>query len=365
MYYIQKTTVFLCLIFLSCSSDKGDIMVQYSASTGNELLSSTFFDDMEIIVLHGEGTPLFGPYVSMIAKNDTYYIADHFQSGKIYLFDKNGKYLYSVGELGRGKNEYLALSDMAIEKNGDISIYSSYEGMLYTFSPLGHFLRNTEFVYKSANLASLNGFNYHFFGDGSGASYQLYITDEKNCRIDSCIISPSNVPHFSPSPPVFTLFKGMLNLCLPLESEIYRLKDEKWSVSYRFDLGEYTVPTEYYSKTRNEAMKFLLSQTVAIKGPFFENQKYAVLQVTVCDYKQGLTRINYGLLEKATSTWTWYYVNENDFLNNDNLKYMDDLYIYFIVEPALMKGISMIDRFPLFSEYTEEDGVVILKCRLR
>ena len=361
---INILTPFFCLVLLSCSHSKDVIVVQYIDSSGADFLSSPCFVDFEIIPLQGAESPLLGPIVNMIVKNNTYYISDPLRSGKVYLYHSNGNYLNSVGEMGRGPNEYLILSDLIVEEDGNITVYSSYQGMLFTYTPQGLFLESTEFDFKSANYNRIKGFNYHYLGEGSGMPYQLYIFDNQNNVIDS-YLSSSDVPHFSTFSPVFTLFEDSFNFCPAYGNEVYRLMGSKLSVSYTFNFGEYTIPAEYFQKERNDTMAFIMSKTVATKELFFENQKYAILRADVCDFKEGFSRQIYGLLEKAKPTWKWYYINSDDFMNNYNLKYMDDSYIYFMVEPASIKETALIDIIPSLSNYAEEDGIVIMKCKLK
>ena len=355
---------FSLFLLLSCATGKDVIVVQYNDSSGVNLLSSPCLVDIEIIALQGEEAPVLGPFVNLVARNDTYYIADPIQSGKVYLFDSDGKYLHSVGEMGRGPKEYLNHTDMIIEDNGHISVYSSYQGTLFTYTMQGHFVESNEFGFKSANYGKAKDFNYHHFGEGSGMPWQLYVSDKQHHVIDSCF-SSSDVPFMFKSSPVFTPFEDGLNLCPGYGNQVYWLRDGKVSLSYTFDFGEYTIPSEYFGKGRSDAYDFIMSRTVAIKELFLENQKYAVLQAVVINYEQGLTRFVYGLCEKASASWQWYYMKDGDFMDNYNLKYMDDSYVYFIAEPALMKNTALVEKIPSLAGYTEEDGNVILKCRLR
>jgi len=360
---MKKVLIVISVFLFSCTQKNDVIVVHYSLSSGVELLSSNVFGDIEIIVLHGEGAPLFSPFVNIIVKDGIFFIADPIHAHKVYLFDSNGKYLNSVGEIGRGPTEYLNISDLIIEDNGEVSIYSS-QGKLYTYSPQGHFLRNRDYAYSSGNFAKANGFNYHYFGDGSGMPYNLYITDNHNRILDSLWMS-ANIPYFSSTSPVFTMFEGALILCPRYGNEIYRLLDGKSQVSYRFDFREYAIPAEYFGKERNDAYAFIMNKTVAVKDLFFENQKCAIFLVEVINFHQGSTRHLYGLLEKEASIWKWYYMKENDFMNNSNLKYMDDSSIYFTAEPTMMKEAGLSERFPILNTLDVNDGLVILKCKKR
>jgi hypothetical protein len=339
------------------------ITVQFTQSSGVELLSSTVFEDVEILRLHGEGAPLFGwaSSSSMVVKEDKYYIA---AADKVHLYDATGKYLNSVGEKGRGPGEYVELLDMMVEENGNISVYSW--GTLYTYSPEGRFLRSTEYVHQSTQFGKANGYNYHFFGHRSGRAgmpYQLYITDNNNSTIDSCFLSSDVYSIFFS--PVFSVFEDDLVLCPPYGGEIYRLTNGKAGLSYTFNFGVYALPAEYFNKSYAESIDFMMTKPNALKSRFFENHHYAILQAIVSDFSSGSDRFIYGILQKATSVWRWYYMNSDDFMNHYNLRYMDDSYLYFTADPAMMKEAGLADRFPVLNTLCDDEDAVILRCRLK
>ena len=348
----------LCLSLFSCANRGDDvIVVEYPVSSGLELLSSSVFEDIEMVKLY---EVLLPTWTRMVVKNNMYYIA---AEDKVYLFDATGKYLNSVGEKGRGPAEYVSNDGIIVEDNGDISVYSN-EGLLHTYAPEGRFLGNTEYCFSSKEFAKGNGFNYHYCGNGSGKPYQLYITDIHNRVVDSCIAASTAPSMFVGS--VFSAYKDVINLCPPEGGDIYRLINGKARLSYKFNFGMYSLPAEYYQcNNMNEVLhNVLLSNTVAFKCMFLENQKYAVLEAIVYDAKYNSERTLYGILEKATSIWKWYYMNDGDFMDYCNLKYMDDSYLYFIAYPDLMKEPNIAEHFPALRTLSEDCTMVILKCKL-
>jgi len=348
---MKKITIILCLFVLSCTKNKEVIVVQYNDSSGAELLSSSIFETIEILTLHGEDAPHFGSWSKISVKNDIYYVED-VQLYKVHLFDATGKYLNSVGERGIEPGEYLYIDDMIIEENGDISVYSSPQGTLFTYSPEGRFLKSTKYAHNSMNFSRANGFNYHYYGPGSGLPYQLYITNSQNQPIDSSITSYM-VVNTDLAP--FSSYGNALNLCPYYGGEIYQLIDGKAQIAYTFDFGKYTIPDDYFHfGDMYEAFDFLMPKTFAAKNRFFENQKYAVIQAGVANMESLWARYVYGLLEKATSTWSWFYMDEDDFMNDFCLKYMDDSYLYFAADPEMVMDADV-----------DQDIMVIFKCKLK
>ena len=354
---MKNLLIIFCLFLLSCSQVKDIIKVEYALSSGVELLSSSVFEDIEVIQLPGKAFPTWS---RLVAKNGLYYISG--EDEKVHLFDASGNYLNSVGEVGRGPGEYTSFNGLTIEDNGDISIYSS-TGILYTYSSQGCFLGSTEYPVSSPEFAKANGFNYHYFGNGGGHAYQLYIGDKQNYIIDSCLAAINAIALQLGS--VFSEYGNALNLCLPDDGDIYRLIDGKADLSYTFDFGVYNLSSAYYrSSNMDETFAYIYSSANAFKCKFLENQSHAILEACVFDGPQEMDRILYCILDKATSIWKWYYMNDGDFMDFYNLKYMDDSYLYFIAYPDTMTDANIAARFPALGALSEDCATVILKCKL-
>jgi len=63
---MKKLLVIASIFFFACTQKNDAIVVQYTLSSGIEFLSSHVFDDIEVVVLHGEEAPLLGPFVNMM-----------------------------------------------------------------------------------------------------------------------------------------------------------------------------------------------------------------------------------------------------------------------------------------------------------
>ena len=356
---MRKSVIIFSFFLFSCSQATDTIKVQYNDSTGTELLSSPFIEDIEIVTFWGKDAPVLGLWSNIIIKDDRYVLI---QSGKTHLYDATGKYLNSVGVKGRGSGEYQDFSDLIIEENGDISVYSGVEGALFTYDSQGRFLKKTEYLYRSMNFCKDNRYNYHYYGHGGGKPYQLYITDNENHTIDSCLAS-SNVMAIGGA--VFSTFGDALNLSPVYGGEVYRLDDGKVSIVYNFDFGSFQLSKAFYQSDWGQSYAYLESNNTALKNRFFENQNYAVLQAVAGNMGEDWARIVIGLLEKATSTWNWFYIKEGDFMDGLCLQYMDDSYIYFAADIESMKEAGLSNRFPVLDTLDPlEVEVVILKCKL-
>lgn len=353
----------LTLCLLSCTSNQGqekEVSVSYPESDGIQVLSPDLFSDIEMVRLTGDGLPALGSFAEMVVTEDHYYISS---GGKVFRFNSEGGYLNSIGSKGNGPNEYLAVSNILLDDSGNIAIYSGMgQGILLTYAPSGEFLNKKMYPYPSAALATQKGFNYHYFGDGSGRDYQLYVTDGELKTVQQFFPSAKVYPMLVS--PVFTSYEQTLLLCPSYGNEVYQLKNGTPEVKYRFDFGQYTIPQEYYNRENaGAALDFLIPKTFAIKNMFFENKRHAVLQGTLVQLESGMERTFYGFLNKREGSWRWFCIKEKDFMNYTNLKFLDREYAYFAVDPELMRQAGLAERFPLLKDLPEAENMVILKCK--
>ena len=340
-------------------------MVQYIETDGTSLLHAEIFSKIELILLHGESAPVITPRANLIVQNGIYYFHDPILS-KICLFDQSGRYLNSVGEKGRGSGEYLDFTDWILEEDGNISIYNGYGG-LYTYTPQGQFIHLTEYPYKSPHFATFANQQYHYFGHGLNQPFQLYITDRQMEPVDSCLTAYPVMPFFL-SAPRFTQYAASLYLCPPFGGEIYRFttKNHKPQPAYTFDFNTFALPDAFFRQEGVRASaEFISDKTIALKDVFFEAKHHAVLVARILNIMTAKpNRTLYGILEKEDKQWHWFYMKEDDFLNFQNIKYIDDDDLYFFAEPALLKEAGLARRFPELDTLSDDDNMVMLKCVL-
>jgi hypothetical protein len=345
------------------------IRVQFPESDISTLLCSELFSNIELIPLLEKSAPIItSHYANMIVKNNTFYIGD-VNLGKVCLFDQSGKYLNSIGSKGRGPGEYYNFRDFTVEENGNISIYGIPNWSLYTYTPQGALISQTEYLPPSISFAKLNDYQYHFLGHGSRHSFQLYITDNQHKLIDSCFTAYNVRPMETGTSP-FTKCNKTLYLCPPEGGEVYRISGRNYvpQMAYSFDFDKYALPDGYFQHKGNhsELMDLLRSKKeVAFKCSFFENETHSVLAAIIANYTNLTFRMLYGIMHKKSDRWHWFYMKENDLMYYFNLKYLDDTALYFIAEPAEMKEAGLSNLFPELGQLSDYDNVIVFKCNLK
>jgi hypothetical protein len=76
---------------------------------------SSFFKNVRTVILEEHDDALIGEIQWIQAFDDYILIFDFFIAKKLFVFDKNGKFLRQIGKTGRGTGEYIQVMDFCID----------------------------------------------------------------------------------------------------------------------------------------------------------------------------------------------------------------------------------------------------------
>ncbi len=366
--------IILCgvLLFGSCgmgSNENGTIKVDFPAEGDAAISWFDLFPQMEIVQLGGENKPMFHVVSNLIVTENEYYIIDVNSTNKVHRFDKNGKFLNSIGNFGRGPQEYLDMTDVMIDSDGNVCIWSQFAEALFTYSPDGTLLDKTTLPYATERYFSHKGFDYFYIGtagwhyEGTAANpkeYKLYVTEHGSKDIVAQHLRANS--HSAPNLQSFTLIDGQLYMCPNEGNEVYTVNGSNKEQKYFFDFGQYNMPEEFYEAlSMQEILAKMKELTVVNKHCFWENDDFAYLE---CSIQSNL--ISYkglcGITSGKKQNWKWY--NWEMMESYILFRYLDKDYAYFIADPADMKERpELVERFPELSSIDPASGMVILKAR--
>lgn len=183
----------------------------------------------------------------------------------LYLFSKDGKFLCRIGNVGKGPEEYICVSDVAINRqNNNIVVLDEYGKNLLYFDTNGKFIKKNKVYYYTKDFSILP--------DGSFVFYQLAgVNSHLNGIDDYCLL-------FSNEDQVITNYAfpysyrekfanlsfgrvidlkscGRSTLYNPyLTNDIYEINGtrEKIILKYKLDLNENDILTKIDNKTNND-----------------------------------------------------------------------------------------------------------------
>jgi len=142
--------IFLIFFLLSCKPEnKGFIKFDPTTLTENEISLTEIADDITYISLDNS-FQLGLIYNYRIIKNTIYLSAKDIG---ILEFNKEGKFVRKIGNIGRGPGEYTFCFDFTVDENKE-TIYVLDQNKLKVYSKTGNFLRNVSLEKYGDNIAS-------------------------------------------------------------------------------------------------------------------------------------------------------------------------------------------------------------------
>jgi hypothetical protein len=156
------------------------------------------FSRVEIVPLQTNEQILLANCDGVIQDPEGAYFVLDAKFASLMKFDKDGQFLFKVGNLGRGPGEFQGISDFNVDfVNEEIIVYSSEDISLFIYDLNGVFLRSTKLNFYSSNFEMLGDSRYAFYidynrSDVSGL-YNVLITDVNGKVQERLMPFPSSV----------------------------------------------------------------------------------------------------------------------------------------------------------------------------
>lgn len=112
----------LCFFMIACDSVKdnngnGAVVINLDEIEKGKIE----LDEVEYIPLETTDFSLLGRIDKVLYQKDKFYVLDK-KTGGVYVFDRKGKFLSSVCKQGEGPDEYIEMTDMDVDEEGNIYI---------------------------------------------------------------------------------------------------------------------------------------------------------------------------------------------------------------------------------------------------
>jgi len=120
---------------------------------------SGFAKSVEYIALETRPDVLLGPIKYCVGKNWIYVLStkDH----RVFLFDRQGKFIRNIGSPGKGPGEYPDAQDIQVSPDGNrIYLYSTRTSSIYEYDVQGVLLNHSNISYASWRFARLSSGNH-------------------------------------------------------------------------------------------------------------------------------------------------------------------------------------------------------------
>lgn len=354
----------LSLFITSCvtnneDDNKSQSVIDHLTFTNNENypLRDIAYNTFNIIALETNDECLIRnimearPYLSYL------YVLDN--SGTLFVFDRNGKFINQIGRKGNGPDEYLKLSSFFINKNEDrIVIIDDFKNKMYNYDLTGNFInsKSTDPSIKYTNYSMMTEegdilLNYiinfddneaYSIIDGEDCSKNEYLKSYAPIEVKGYLYSFSNHP-------MSESVDGNINFIMPLCDTIFEYSNKQYRPKYVVDASSKMVDRSLFKTNATDmgaSYPLMLSKYVN-DGFFtgfagiFETDKYILLRYRHKGSLSGFFIANKKSLKgnyyssstpKNPSKMPFYYIigsNDNEFIGTVNatdiLSLYDDL----------------------------------------
>jgi len=357
----MKNLIYLSIILLlfNCNSiNQNNNVITIQDFTKPDIFFTDFVDNIEIIKL--EDSVLIADSPTLVAYDSSYYIYNRQDSpfstktkaNVLLKFSKSGKFQYSIGDNGRGPNEYLFVTNFQI-CNDTFYVYSSPNLTVNKFLKTGEFISKQSIKIKDYSFFQAYQFNnlYLSYRWGEKLSYWVNMIDEKG----------NILKQYLPRNPTTDPFFATENFFIPYKNEILIREfysDTIYSINSKSEIEAHLImdfkikpdPKEIYlnAGSSNENLKrFANSRFYEIRR-YYENDKYIFIELY---YNIDFSKHDYYyvLKDKKSGKSYWFNFKEDKFLKA-NLRYMDDSCIYFMVVPIHLDTVSTAFRTKLVNK---------------
>jgi len=154
------TSIFFMFLFLgySCKDNSKNLLKEYNINI-NHVSDSLQLAIKSYTILRLDNQPeAYFKFVTKFLITDQYLLFKNESNQSIIIYEKSGKYIYSISKKGRGPGEYLYISDfMFDEKTKEITICNNDRLKKYSFN--GDFISEQKFdseIFKVTRMKNGN-----------------------------------------------------------------------------------------------------------------------------------------------------------------------------------------------------------------
>jgi len=276
----MRTSIYvitLLALLVSCNNNKSkktipDSFVTISInkeSITDSLLFTDMFDSVAFIKLEKTDESLMSTIDRIEVTHDRIYVLSSFRDRAVFVFKRNGKFIFKINNVGRGPGEFIRPADFYVdEKNKNILIYSSYPARLIKYDYNGKFIDEKSiglycmgFTVLDDNLYIYTCGNKTRSREGESIEFEIIKTDMNGKILDKYLpYSSSNKGYlycinYSPGGITNLYNKGKEALFSMLYCDtIYSVTQTKFSPKYFIDFNEYTLPASFIKKHIKDPM---------------------------------------------------------------------------------------------------------------
>lgn len=331
-------------LFSSCTN-KSDAVDVISINMETNASLTDFIDNAHSVQLETNDECLIGEIGRMCVDTKYFYIMDNINK-EVYIFDKFGSYISKISRMGKGPNEYIDITDIAVSN-----------GMIYILSVANKRILIYDINGKYQNTVVLNDWYHHIaveedkiilHSEKSNSQHFNIVVINHDGEIQSKFLpfTQNSGFRFNCSP-FNKMPDGNYLLTFPYDSRIALLTDNECFYKYKLDFNtdlkfnDSDIDKMTYSEIREKALH---KNTLKRINCVTQHKDYLFL-ITEAFYeglglRQALIKVNlndgnyisYRLNDEINETYPYF----------SNLMFIEGEIIYSSISPFSMNNIDKI-----------------------
>ena len=280
--------LFCLLIFIygcNSNSQKNDLAENVITISDSELddkhRASDIFESLVLIPLETTDESLIGNINKIVIIDTLIYILDA-KSKAIMLFNTKGKYITKIACTGAGPNDYVALNDFTVLKNGDIIILDGNKKILHCKAD-GTPYRTYQTSFFASAIEHLN--DSVFVCSGGGVEKQLHVW---NCIENKTVNAffDHDWKHAGRTFKPLIKYANNVYYHRPYTSTIYKVNPEQLTVQWFVDFGKRNINEDIHKKVEFFNVPVIIP-SAANMHQFTETKNFVIFSFQVEELKDG------------------------------------------------------------------------------
>lgn len=144
LFLLVTTLISSCdeLLLSNTGESKSTVLVDIDNMSSSPLLYSNYIDSISYLTLHQSSDYRIGYVQNVRCFGGYYFILDVFDSKRLFVFDGNGQFINSIGEIGNGIGAFHELVDFSVDKKLEQLYLLDRTGKINVYSLTGNFVRS-------------------------------------------------------------------------------------------------------------------------------------------------------------------------------------------------------------------------------
>lgn len=323
-------------------------VIKVSDNVKSKVLSSELIEDFYYVPLETTDESLFAYCNNLEFYGDKIYLFDRLGAEKLFIFDKQGKFLNCVGNKGGAPYEFYTPKAFAVDKaHKQFVIYDNQKRKWMIFTDEGDFITSYDVKFRMRSCFQIlpNGEyvsaidagdrNHHL---GKYAYYKVIYTDTLGRLLKAAYTFPEKVYTTIVYDPLIWSNDELLYFSL-YRDKVYTLKDSVFEMRYKFDYSDFSSFKEKDLEAFDNYEDFYryCSSHTYLSG-FAENSTHLFLKTSSEDGKDFVSFYDKRSKKMVSCSFIYYDTDfAIEFMNNI-FSYKD--YFVALVEPETLKGLK-------------------------